>query len=93
MARGQVDALEKIMEVGTGKVPISGNNWISILNLPAVRPDGSITRYVKVISPVLTQKLVVRGKGTTSPRRAFSLPVSAWSFLNLLNLLKQIISN
>lgn len=77
MARGQVDALEKTMEVGAGKCsrPIGGSNWISILNLPAFRPDGPITRYVKIISSVLTQKLVERGKRTTSPKKSI-LPAS-----------------
>lgn len=65
------------MEVGAGKCsrPIGGSNWISILNLPAFRPDGPITRYVKIISPVLTQKLVLRGKRTTSPQKSI-LPAS-----------------
>lgn len=77
MAREQVDALEKTMEVEAGKCskPISGCNWILILNLPAFRPDGPITRYVKIISPVLTQKLVVRRKRTTSPKKSI-LPAS-----------------
>lgn len=78
MARGQIDALEKIIEAEAGKSsrPISGNDSVLILNLPAFRTDGPMTRSVKAISSlVLTPKVGVRGKRITSPKKSI-LPAS-----------------
>lgn len=59
-------------EVGKSSRPISGSDEMLILNLPAFRPDGPITRSVKeIISPVLTWKVgVTRGKRITNPKKS-----------------------